>query len=100
MEAREIGEDGERGFALLGRGDEFAHCADERWQMAEDFGDADDGDFGVVGDDVHARGAHFRRAAHAEDLHVGAFLGVRWRGALPTCRRRLRRRRVEEGWAA
>ena len=48
--------------------------------MAEDFGDADDGDFGVVGDDVHAGGAHLR-AAHAEDFYVGALLGGRWRGA-------------------
>ncbi len=73
MEAGEVGEDGERGFALLGGGDEFAHCADERWEMAEDFGDADDGDFGVVGDDVHACGTHLR-AAHAENFYVGAFL--------------------------
>ena len=41
--------------------------------MAEDFGDADDGDFGVVGDDVNACGAHLW-AAHAEDFYVGALL--------------------------
>ena len=41
--------------------------------MSEDFGDADDGDFGVVGDDVDAGCAHLR-AAHAEDFYVGAWL--------------------------
>ena len=41
--------------------------------MAEDFSDADDGDFGVVGDDVDARGAHLW-AAHAEYFDVGALL--------------------------
>ena len=71
MEAGEVGEDGKRGFALFGGGDEFAHCADQAREMAEDFGDADDGDFGIVGDDVDASGAHLR-AAHAEDFHVGA----------------------------
>ena len=42
-------------------------------KVAEDFGDADDGDFGVVGDDVDAGGAHLR-ATHAEDFYVGALL--------------------------
>ena len=41
--------------------------------MAEDFGDADDGNFGIVGDDVHTRGAHLR-AAHAKNFYVGALL--------------------------
>ena len=70
MEAGEVGEDGECGFALFGGGDEFAHRADERGKMAENFGDTNDGDFGVVGDDVHAGGAHLR-ATHAEDFYVG-----------------------------
>ncbi len=41
--------------------------------MAQDFGYADDRDFRIVGDDVYACGAHLR-AAHAEDLHIGALL--------------------------
>src|SRR5260370_30737900 len=44
VEAGKIGEDGEGGFAPLGLGDEMAHGAHERRKMAEDFGDADDGD--------------------------------------------------------
>ena len=39
--------------------------------MAEDFGYADDGDFGIVGDDIYPSGAHLG-AAHAEDFEVGA----------------------------
>ena len=73
MEAGEVGEDGECGFALFGGGDEFAHRADERGKMAENFGDTNDGDFGVVGDDVYARGAHLR-TAHAENFYIGALL--------------------------
>ena len=73
MEAGEVGENGERGFSLIGGGDELSHCGDERGEMPEDFGDADDGDFGVVGDDVYARGAHLW-AAHAENFYIGALL--------------------------
>jgi hypothetical protein len=73
MEAGEIGEDGEGWFSVLRGVDEFSHGADEGREMAEDFGDTDDGDFGVVGDDVDAGGAHLR-AAHAEDFYVGALL--------------------------
>ncbi len=51
----------------------MTHGADQARQMAEDFGDADYRDFGVVGDDVHACGAHLG-AAHAEDFDVGALL--------------------------
>jgi hypothetical protein len=39
--------------------------------MAQDFGYAYYRDFGIVGDDIYARGAHLW-AAHAEDLDVGA----------------------------
>src|SRR6266478_2210558 len=73
MEAGKIGEDGESRFAARGFGDESAHGADERGKVAEDFGDAEDGDFGIVGDDVDAGGAHLR-AAHAEDFEIGALL--------------------------
>src|ERR1700738_1777605 len=52
VEAVKIGEDGESGFAALGFEDEAAHGADQRGEMAEDFGDADDGNFGVFSDDV------------------------------------------------
>jgi hypothetical protein len=39
--------------------------------MAEDFGYADDGDFGIVGDDIDSSGSHLG-AAHAEDFEIGA----------------------------
>src|SRR4029077_5508583 len=73
MEAGKVGEDSEGGLAALGFGDEAAHGTNERGKVAEDFGDADDGDFGVVGDDVDAGGAHLR-AAHAENLKISALL--------------------------
>src|SRR5258708_37994877 len=73
VEAGNIGEDGEGGFAPLGLGDQMAHGAHERRKMAEDFGDAYDGDFGIIGDDVDSSGAHLR-AAHTEDFHSGTLL--------------------------
>src|ERR1700682_2056421 len=73
VEAGKIGEDRKGGLAALGLADEATHGANERRQMAEDFGDASDGDFGVVGDDVDAGGTHLR-ATHAEDFEVGALL--------------------------
>lgn len=76
MKAGEIGEDGQRRLAAVGFRDEAAHGANERRKMAESFRDADDGDFGVVGDDVNARGAHLR-AAHAKERDVHAFLQSR-----------------------
>src|SRR5215467_3354635 len=57
VEPGEVGEDGERRLAALGLSDEFAHGANERRQVAQDFGDADHGHFGVVGDRVDAGGA-------------------------------------------
>jgi len=39
--------------------------------MAEDFGYADDGDFGIVRDDIDSCGSHLG-AAHAEDFEIGA----------------------------
>ena len=41
--------------------------------MTEDFRDADEGDFGIVGDNVNAGLAHLR-TAHAEEGHVRALL--------------------------
>ena len=73
MKAGEIGEDGERRFAAPGFGNEMAHSADQRRKVAENFRDADDRDFFIVGDDVNACGAHLR-AAHAEESDVHAFL--------------------------
>src|ERR1700687_2119508 len=73
VEAGKIGEDRKGGLAALGLADEATHGANERRQMAEDFGDANDGDLGVVGDDVDAGGTHVR-ATHAEDFEVGALL--------------------------
>src|SRR5258706_951365 len=73
VEAWKIGEDGEGGLATFGFGNEATHGANERRQVAEDLGDAYDGDFGVVGDDIDAGSAHLR-AAHAEDLQIGALL--------------------------
>src|ERR1700736_368933 len=71
MKAGEVGEDGEGGLAARGFVDKMAHGADEARKMTEDFGDAYDGDFGIVGDDFDAGGAHLR-AAHAEGGDVGA----------------------------
>src|SRR5215472_9791792 len=73
MEAREVDEDGERGLAALRFIDQMAHGADERRQALEDFGDSHDGNFGVIGDDVDACGAHLW-AAHTEEGHVEALL--------------------------
>ena len=73
MKARKIGEDRERRLAALGFGDQTAHGANQRWQMAENFRDAEDGDFGIIGDDINACGAHLR-AAHAEERDIHAFL--------------------------
>jgi hypothetical protein len=41
--------------------------------VAEDFRDADDGDFGIIGDNVNASGAHLW-AAHAEEGHIDPLL--------------------------
>src|SRR6266851_5224487 len=73
VEAGEIGEDCEGGFAPLGLGDKMAHGAHERRKMAEDFGDAYDGDFGIIGDDVDSIAARCfsaaaRRAAYMSPL--------------------------------
>lgn len=76
MKAREIGEDGEGGFAAASFRDEAAHGANERRKMAENFRNANDGDFGVVGNDVNAGGAHLR-ATHAKERDVHAFLQSR-----------------------
>jgi len=40
---------------------------------ASGFRDAENGYFGVVGDDIGARGAHLR-SAHAENFHVRSLL--------------------------
>ena len=73
VEAGKVGEDGKARLAAFCFRDEMAHGADERRQVAEDFGDADDGDFGVVSNDVNASGAHLR-TAHAEESEVGKAL--------------------------
>ena len=44
----------------------FGAGGDEGGKMAQDFGDADDGDFRIVGDDFNARGTH-AGATHAEE---------------------------------
>src|SRR5258708_18515585 len=68
-----MGEEGEGGLAAFGFGDEATHGANERRQATDDLGEAYDGDFGIVGDDIDAGGAHLR-AAHAEDLEIGTLL--------------------------
>src|SRR6202040_4232383 len=73
MESGEVGEDSEGGFPTLGFADEATHCSYQRRQMTENFGYANDGDLGIVGDDVDASGAHLR-PPHAEDFFVVALL--------------------------
>jgi hypothetical protein len=69
MKTGEIGKDGESWFAARRFGDEPTHRAHERREMAENLGNANDGDFVVVGYDVHAGCTHVR-AAHAEEGDV------------------------------
>ena len=96
MKAGKIGEDREWRLAARRFGDKVAHGAHQRRKVLEDFGDANDGDFGIVGDDVNAGGAHLR-AAHAEEGHVACVAAGPSRGARRTCLRKLRLRRVRSG---
>ncbi len=73
VKTRKVGEDGERRLAAVRFVDQMTHGTDERGQALKYFGNADDGDFGIVGDDVDAGGAHLG-AAHAEDGNVEALL--------------------------
>ena len=73
MKAGKIREDSERRFAALRFIDELAHGAHERGQALEDFGDAYDGNFGIISDDFNAGGAHMR-PAHAEEGYLEALL--------------------------
>src|SRR5438067_11928025 len=71
METREVGKDSQRRLAPLCFVDEVAHRAGKRGQALQDFGDAHDGNFRIIGDDLHAGGEHLR-PAHAENRHVEA----------------------------
>src|SRR5690349_16053762 len=73
MEAGEVRQDGEGRAAARGFVHEMAHGAEQGGKAPEDFGDADNGDFGIVGDDFDAGGAHLR-TAHAENGDVQALL--------------------------
>jgi hypothetical protein len=73
MEAREIGEDGEGRLAAGGFVNEMVHGANQGGQAFEDFGDADDANFRIVGNDFDAGGAHLG-ATHAEERDVHALL--------------------------
>ena len=73
VEAGEVRQDGEGRATALGFVNEATHGAEQRRQTLEHFGDSDDGDFGLVSDDLDACGAHLR-AAHAENRHVQALL--------------------------
>jgi len=65
METREIGEYGDRRFALRGGSDEVVHGTKKGGKMFEDFRDADDGDLLVIHDDFDAGSAH-QWATHSE----------------------------------
>ena len=47
--------------------------------MRENFRDAEDRNFGIIGDNVHARGAHLI-TAHSENVDVRRVLSTRLRG--------------------
>src|SRR5271168_1154761 len=72
MKAGKVGEDRKRRFAALGFRYQTAHGANERRKVAKDFRDPDDGDFGIIGDDINASGAHLL-SAHAEERNIHAF---------------------------
>ena len=60
---------------VLGGADEFAEETVDFWEMAEDFGDADDGEVFGVNDDLAAGGAHAVSARTEEGkVHVGTGL--------------------------
>src|SRR5689334_8914217 len=97
----EIRKNGQSGFAMLRYFNNAAHRPNERWQTLQDFGDAHDGNFRIIGDDLDARGAHLR-AAHAEDGDVEALLqsggeprGVHVPGSFAGGKKKRNRRHVQ-----
>ncbi len=73
MKAGEVRQNGERRAAARGFIHEVSHSAEQRWQALQDFGDSNDGNFGIIGDYFDARGAHLR-PAHSENRDVQALL--------------------------
>src|SRR5215472_10748860 len=73
MKTGKIREDRKGGFAAIRLFDNVAHGANKRWQTLQDFSDAHDRNFRIIGDDLNAGGAHLR-TAHAEYGDVDALL--------------------------
>ncbi len=83
VEGRRVDHDGEIGLALIGFFDQTPKQAIDFWQVAEDFGDADDGEIFRVDDRVAAGGTH-AVSADAEEfkLRVEAMQGIDELGAV------------------
>jgi hypothetical protein len=76
VEGRRVDHDGEAGFPLVGFGDQMPVPAIDLWQVAEDFGDANDGEVFRIDYGVAARGAHALSADTEEiELRVEAVQG-------------------------
>src|SRR5205823_3429640 len=73
MKAGKVRENGEGRAAALRFVNEATHGAEQGRQALEDFGDSNDRNFRIIGDDLDARSAHLR-SAHAENRHVQALL--------------------------
>src|SRR2546426_1346466 len=73
MKSWKVRKNGKWRLAALGFLHEMPHGTDKRGQALQDFGDAHDGNFGVIGDHFDAGGAHLR-PAHSEDGDVEALL--------------------------
>ncbi len=69
VEGGRVDDDGEIGLALVGFFDQMLEQAVDFWQMAENFGDADDGKIFRVDDGVAAGGAH-ALSADAEEFEL------------------------------
>jgi len=69
VEGRRVDHDGEVGFPLVGLGDQMPVPAVDLWQVAEDFGDAHDGEVFRVDYGVAAGGAH-ALSPDAEELEL------------------------------
>src|SRR5215813_6197723 len=73
MKARKIGEDRQSRFSRTRLRNEIAHRSAQFRQMTQDLRDPENGNLGIVRDDIHASRAHLR-SAHSENFHVRVFL--------------------------
>ena len=73
MKAGKIRENSERRLAERRFLHKMAHGPEERGEALEHFGDSDDGNFRIIGDDLDARGAHLL-PAHAEEVDIETLL--------------------------